>query len=88
MLSYVCFPRYDTYTSKLTLSVDDQVISQAKRYAKEHGVSVSKMVEAFLESIAAPAQSAQRTPILRLLRGSLRKTDSGDYKKHLVAKCR
>jgi hypothetical protein len=32
--------------SKLTLSVDSRVVIRAKRYAKQQGVSVSKMVEA------------------------------------------
>ena len=74
--------------SKLTLSVDNQVISRAKRYAKQHGVSVSKMVETYLAAVAAPAPSTPDTPILRSLRGSLRKANPEEYKKHLAAKYR
>ena len=73
---------------KLTLSVDDQVISRAKRYAKQHGVSVSEMVEAYLEAVAAPSPPMRETPILRSLRGSLHKADRSKYKKHLAAKYR
>ena len=73
---------------KLTLSVDDQVISRAKRYAKQHGVSVSEMVEAYLEAVAAPSPPMRDTPILRSLRGSLHKADRSEYKKHLAAKYR
>ncbi len=35
--------------AKLTLSLDKEVIEQAKAYAKEQGISVSKMVENFIK---------------------------------------
>ena len=75
--------------SKLTLSVDDGVVSRAKRYAKQHGVSVSKMVETYLAAVAAHSTPASPdAPILRSLRGSLRKADRGQYKRYLAAKYR
>ena len=37
--------------SKLTLSLDDQVIKKAKRYAKIHNISVSQMVENYLGKV-------------------------------------
>ncbi len=75
--------------SKLTLSVDDRVISSAKRYAKQRGVSVSQMVEAYLAAVAKEAfPAAQDTPILRSVRGSLKTADLKDYRKHLAAKHR
>ena len=75
--------------SKLTLSVDSQVVSRAKRYAKLHGVSVSKMVEAYLAAVAEPPSPvAGGTPVLRSLRGLLKNADSDAYRKHLVAKYR
>jgi len=75
--------------SKLTLSVDDRVVSRAKRYAKQRGVSVSAMVEAYLAAVAEPSSPAtQDAPILRLVRGSLGKADLAGYQKHLAAKYR
>jgi hypothetical protein len=74
--------------SKLTLSVDPAVVSQAKRYAKQNGVSLSGMVEAYLASISAPAEPGKMPPILRSLRGILKSAPLDDYKKHLVAKYR
>jgi hypothetical protein len=75
--------------SKLTLSVDDRVIFRAKVYAKQSGVSVSEMVEGFLDAIAAgPPPDARDAPILRSLRGSLKKAALEDYQKHLAAKYR
>jgi Family of unknown function (DUF6364) len=74
--------------SKLTLSVDERVVSRAKRHAKRHGVSVSKMVENYLASVAEPNTALKETPILRSLRGVLKHTGLRDYKKHLTAKYR
>ena len=73
--------------SKLTLSVDDRVVSRAKRYAKQRGVSVSEMVEAYLAAVAEPSSPATHdAPILRAVRGSLKKADLEGYRKHLAAK--
>ena len=75
--------------AKLTLSVDDRVISNAKQYAKRQGVSISEMVEAYLAAVSdvsAPAKGA--TPILRSVRGILRSADVSDYRKHLATKYR
>ena len=76
--------------SKLTLSVDDGVVSRAKRYAKQQGVSVSGMVEAYLAVISEPSPrtSKDSPPILRSVRGSLKKADLEAYRRHLAAKYR
>jgi len=86
---YVFFSRYYTYMPKLTLGVDDRVVSSAKRYAKQCGISVSKMAEAYLAAVANPASPETRdTPILRSVRGSLRRADLEEYRKHLTIKYR
>lgn len=75
--------------SKLTLSVDETVVTRAKRYARERGTSVSKMVEAYLSSVAEGTGAVRRdTPILRSLRGILKKADVKDYKRYLENKYR
>jgi hypothetical protein len=76
--------------SKLTLSVDERVVSQAKRYAKRRGISVSAMVEAYLTSVAEKSDKSPQDspPILRSLRGILKKADLETYKKHLATKYR
>jgi hypothetical protein len=75
--------------SKLTLSVNDAVISRAKRYAKTQGVSVSKMVEAYLAAVADPlTRVTADTPALRAVRGILKKADVTDYRRHLANKYR
>ncbi len=76
--------------SKLTLSVDDQVISRAKEYAKLHGSSISEMVETYLSAVSAPppSHSTRNTPILQSLRGIIKNADIEDYRNHLAAKYR
>ncbi len=75
--------------AKLTLSVDDQVVSSAKRYAKQRGLSVSEMVGAYLSEVTnATSISERHTPILRSVRGSLKKADLKEYRKHLAIKHR
>jgi hypothetical protein len=74
--------------AKLTLSVDDRVVMRAKRYAKQRGVSKSKMVEAYLSAVAEPASQTPDAQILRALRGSLKNADLAGYRKHLGSKYR
>ena len=73
--------------AKLTLSVDDGVVSRAKQYAKLRGISISGMVEGYLNAVAEPSTTAA-TPVLRGLRGSLKHADIDDYRKHLATKYR
>ena len=75
--------------AKLTLSVDSRVVSRAKRYAQQRGLSVSSMVEAYLAAVAvSPAEPTPDAPVLRGLRGALKKADVAAYRKHLAAKYR
>jgi len=75
--------------AKLTLSVDDRVVSNAKQYAKRRGVSISEMVEAYLAAVADPPSPAgSATPVLRSVRGILKNADVNDYRKHLATKYR
>jgi Family of unknown function (DUF6364) len=75
--------------AKLTLSVDNRVVSRAKQYAKLRGVSVSEMVEAYLAAVAEPpSPAAGAAPILRSVRGVLKNADIDDYREHLAVKYR
>jgi len=75
--------------SKLTLSVDPLVVARAKRFAKRKGVSVSGMVEAYLSAVSIGADTKQdNPPILRSVRGTLRKADPEDHKRYLIRKYR
>lgn len=73
---------------KLTLSVDRQVILRAKSYARTQGSSVSKLVESYLELITSPQARSEDPPVLRSLRGILRKADPRGYRRYLAKKYR
>ena len=53
--TYVCFMRKlkgkSEYRPKLTLSVSEEVIEKAKKYAAEHNQSISSLVENYLASL-------------------------------------
>ncbi len=75
--------------AKLTLSVDSLVVSRAKQYAKQRGISISEMVEVYLAAIAEPASAAaMNAPILNKVRGVLKHADIDEHRKHLAAKYR
>ena len=89
ILVHVFKLRYHTYDmSKLTLSVDPDVIERAKTYAKSRGLSVSAMVEAYLDSIASESENSKMPPVLKSLRGSLKNADLTAYGAHLTQKYR
>ncbi len=82
---------YDTYMSKLTLSVDGDVIERAKRYAEKRGTSVSRLVQTFLDNLSAPTPTkGELSPIARRLHGALRGShvSKKDYLDHLARKYR
>ena len=78
--------------AKLTLSVDDRVVKRAKRYARQRGVSVSEIVETYLDAVSSPPASKMQpepdAPILRSLRGILKGVDLDDYNRYRDAKYR
>jgi hypothetical protein len=75
--------------AKLTLNVDNRVISRAKQYAKQRGLSVSGMVEAYLAAVAEPPSPTKgAAPILRSVRGVLKNADIDEYRRHRAAKYR
>lgn len=72
---------------KLTLSVDEEVASRAKRYAEQKGTSVSDLVERFLDVLSRPIRG-EDFPELRRLRGCLKGSDPEAHGKHLLRKYR
>jgi hypothetical protein len=57
-------------TTKLTLTIDPEVIERAKRYAKQHGRSLSELVETYLFSITDTALDTREiSPQLKSLIG-------------------
>ncbi len=71
-------------TTKLTLSIDDAVISGAKKYAKYTGRSLSGIVENYLKTlVSSPPEDEQISPRILKLMGAIQLPEDFDYKKAL-----
>ncbi len=68
--------------AKLTLKLDGTVIARAKKYAKKRNTSLSKMIEAYLDSIIQPGDSGiETTPLVEGLSGVIDLPANYDYGK-------
>lgn len=76
--------------TKLTLNLDKGVIEQAKSYAKNNRVSLSKLIENYLDSITKRADKKSNiSPLVESLTGvipSENYDDKKDYKDYLFEK--
>ena len=78
--------------TKLTLSVDPEVIALAKEYAERNKTSVSELVQTYLSIVTKPPRPAREKelpPVLASLRSLVK--DGGldyreEYRKHLTAR--
>lgn len=76
-----------TTLRKLTLSIDEAVIKRARRYSREHNVSISRLVTNYLAGLANGEPDARPSKTVRRLRGILPSTVSVDeYRQHLQNK--
>jgi hypothetical protein len=68
--------------TKLTIKLDDDVISRAKSYAKRRKTSLSRMIESYLDSVTkSESKGIEITPLVKSLSGVITLTDDYDYKK-------
>jgi hypothetical protein len=68
--------------TKLTIKLDNEVITRAKSYAKRRKTSLSKMIESYLDSVTKPdSKGHEITPLVKSLSGVISLTDDFDYKK-------
>jgi hypothetical protein len=68
--------------TKLTIKLDDDVITRAKTYAKHRKTSLSKMIESYLDSVTKPeTKGIEITPLVKSLSGMITLTNDYDYKK-------
>lgn len=71
-------------TTKLTLTIEDDVIDSAKAYARKRGESLSNLVETYLKSIIAPEnEDAELSPRVKKLKGAIKLPEDFDYKTEL-----
>lgn len=75
-------------STKLTLTIDKKIISEAKQYAKAHGRSLSNLIEDYLHALVEePGKQGYETsfsPLVRSLKGAITlPSQNADYKKLL-----
>ena len=67
--------------AKLTLNIDESIIRNAKRYAKKHQISISKIIEKYLANITGKlniSSRIQNSTITDELSGVLGNVNKGD----------
>lgn len=70
--------------TKLTLRLDSNVIERAKRYARSHQTSLSRMIESYLDSVTEQENKTEMpeiTPLVESLSGVIHLPADYDYKK-------
>jgi hypothetical protein len=74
--------------TKLTLTIDDTIIQQAKKYAKRKESSLSNIVENYLKVLVSEKKPSETelTPIVKSLKSSFSAEPDFDYKKELTKK--
>lgn len=77
--------------TKLTLNIDKGIIEEAKSYAKENNVSLSKLIKNYLNSLTnkRDIESKKVTPLVESLTGvipSLQDDVRDDYRNYLYEK--
>ncbi len=77
--------QFKVMETKLTLRLNDNVIERAKNYARSHKISLSKMIESYLDSITKQKEEENKIPITPLvdsLSGVIDLPDDFDYKRN------
>lgn len=71
--------------TKLTLRLEEELIQQAKEYAKQHNKSLSQIVGDYFRMLSQQPEDSSTPPLTRSLTGILKgnKIDQDDYKHYL-----
>jgi len=71
--------------TKLTLTIEQNIIEQAKSYAKSQGRSLSELIENYLKVVLEDkVEEIKLSPSIKKLKGSIKLPDNYDYKKDLT----
>lgn len=67
--------------NKLTLRLDDEVIKRAKLYARQQNISLSRLIESYLDTITREgADEPEITPLVKSLSGVIDHAPNVDHK--------
>ncbi len=71
--------------TKLTLTLEQNIIEQAKLYAKDKGRSLSELIENYLKVVLDDNQhKVKLSPSIKKLKGAIKLPENFDYKKELT----
>jgi hypothetical protein len=71
--------------TKLTIRLDRATLERAKRYARDHGTSLTRLVTSHLERLGAADKPGAEAPVTRRLTGVLPPDASlQDHRDHLA----
>ena len=67
--------------TKLTLKLDQSIIEQAKKYARENNISLSKLIENYLQAVSyRKTKSVEISPLVESLTGVISLEHDDDKK--------
>jgi hypothetical protein len=67
--------------AKLTLSLDREIIEQAKEFSRSHHKSLSKLIEGYLRQVTRSDDAVKQvTPLVAKLSGVIDARKMGDHK--------
>ena len=83
---FIHFKKKRIIKKKLTLTIDQSIIENAKKYAYKRDKSLSYLIENYLKALTKgeAIKKEELTPIVKSLIGSFKLLPSFDYKKKLT----
>jgi hypothetical protein len=67
--------------TKLTLKLKKNIIDRAKKYARDQEISLSKLIENYLNAITAPSDKKKDiSPLVKSISGVIKLQDDFDHK--------
>ena len=84
-ISLYLFFKLNTMNTKLTLTIEQELIQKAKDYAKQKNRSLSDIIENYLKILTKEEkkESSRLSPIVKSLKGSFKMPADFDYKEEL-----
>ncbi len=83
---YLEFSIEKVMNTKLTLTIEQEIIKRAKYYAKEKNRSLSDIIENYLKVLTKEEykqKNKKLNPVVKSLKGSFKMPKNMDYKKEL-----
>lgn len=73
--------------TKLTIRIDRDLLEEAKRYAREHNTTLTRLVSAYLRQLWDGEDPLSAAPVVRRLSGILpQEASAEDYRAYLERK--